>query len=212
MLKPKAMNAPATSFAKTAAPAQQWDGLLGRICADTALLARFLNTLSLMEHIGSRKIMASQSRADMPSGRTLKHLAEEARHAFFLKRAAEGLAGRALGYGDDEIIAGAQARFYMGRLDAFIARSAQGPAAYLYMSLVVELRAIWFYETFQGALKQSGQALRLTSLLAEEKRHLADMRADLKGLGEEPDRHLPGFVAYEEKLFGKLTGALAAAI
>ena len=58
--------------------------------------ARFLNTLSLMEHIGSRKIMVSQTCG--PLGReVLKHLAEETRHAFFFKKAAETLGRAAVG-------------------------------------------------------------------------------------------------------------------
>ena len=71
--------------------------------------ARFLNTLSLMEHIGSRKIMASQTHG--PLGRdVLKHLAEETRHAFFFKKAAESLARRPLEYGEQETIRPTSAR------------------------------------------------------------------------------------------------------
>ena len=66
-----------------------------------------------MEHIGSRKIMASQSERGL-GGDTLRHLAEETRHAYFFKRAAEKLAHRPLGYGAAETIAGAAARVLHG--------------------------------------------------------------------------------------------------
>ena len=95
-------------------------GLLQQICAAPGLHARFLNTLSLMEHIGSRKIMASQSGAGLKQD-TLKHLAEETRHAFFFKRAAESTARNALDYSRETTLATAAARAYMGRLDAHIA-------------------------------------------------------------------------------------------
>ncbi|RZI91805.1 MAG: hypothetical protein EOP39_32905 [Rubrivivax sp.] len=180
---------------------------LDNACADARLHARFLNTLSLMEHIGSRKIMVSQSRGLLAQD-TLKHLAEETRHAFFFKRAAEAVARRGLSYDDADVIAGPHARLYMGRLDAFIDQSVQGEAAYLYMSLIVEIRAIWFYRLYQDALKRAGHALSLKSLLAEETQHLGEMRQRLSGLGENLEARLPVFAAYEEVLFGNLLAGL----
>jgi hypothetical protein len=59
---------------------------------------RLLNTLSLLEHIGSRKIFQTHLTAVEICTNALKHLAEETRHAAFLKRAAETLAGRSLGF------------------------------------------------------------------------------------------------------------------
>jgi hypothetical protein len=178
--------------------------LLARICAVPGLHARFLNTLSLMEHIGSRKIMATQAKGGALDSDTLQHIAEEARHAFFFKRQAEAAAGHTLPYSMDTIMAGAQARAYMGRLDAHIARTAKGAAAYLYMSLVIELRAVWFYRVYQDVLTASGKQIRLTSLLAEENRHLQEMEENLIAMGEDLKARLPGFTAYEEGLFGNL--------
>jgi hypothetical protein len=179
--------------------------LLARIGDDTVLGARFLNTLSLMEHIGSRKIMISQSRGSVLNADTLQHLAEETRHAFFFKRAAEALAGRPLGYDDGDLLAAAPARHYMARLDARIARSASGRNAYLFMSYIVEVRAVWFYNLYDRVLKAAGRPLKLTSLLAEEKSHLADMRAQLD---PHVETQLAAFSAHENSLFTKLLTAL----
>ena len=74
-----------------------------------------------LEHIGSRKIMASRAMTE-PGQDILKHLAEETRHAYFFKRAAEKLARRPLDYSHPNTMADACARSYMGRLDAEIAR------------------------------------------------------------------------------------------
>src|SRR5580704_9739678 len=74
------------------------DEILTRIVGDRAAHARFLNTLSMMEHMGSYKIMATQ-KGPMIDQATLKHSAEETRHAFFFKRLAERDAGRAMTYG-----------------------------------------------------------------------------------------------------------------
>lgn len=84
--------------------------------------ARFLNMLSMLEHMGSRKIMLSQMNRPMDEG-VLKHLAEEARHAFFFKRQAEKVLGATIkDYTDANTFARAAASMYFGRLAAFISQ------------------------------------------------------------------------------------------
>ena len=184
--------------------------LLGWFCAHPAAHARFLNTLSLMEHIGSRKIMASQSERGL-GGDTLRHLAEETRHAYFLKRAAEKLAHRPLGYRAGETIAGAAARGYMERLDAEILHEFDRTSAnlpYLYMSLIVELRAVWFYRLYQETLTENEQNLSLRSVLAEEELHLDAMLARLSDMDEHCAPRLKRFQATERERFCVLWDAI----
>src|SRR5258707_5647536 len=79
------------------------------------------------------------------------------RHAFFFKRAAERLARRPMDYSHPNTMACASARSYMGRLDAEIARALAGGSPslpYLYMSLIVELRAVWTYRLYQSVLTE----------------------------------------------------------
>lgn len=183
--------------------------LLHDICGNPAVHARFLNTLSLLEHAGSRKIMLSQSRPGASlDHETLKHLAEETRHAYFFRRAAEAVARRKLDYSENDLLAGAHARLYMGRLDAFITRSVRGPLAYLYMTLVVELRATWFYNLYQDVLKELEQPINLKGLLAEEKRHLEGISMQLSALGEDINVSLPLLKSFEESKYAALLGAL----
>lgn len=176
--------------------------------------ARFLNTLSMMEHIGSRKIMVSQTEG--PLGREiLKHLAEETRHAFFFKKAAETLARRTLEYDDSETLCPASARMYFGRLDAGIAQ-ALGPDAhvevpYLYVSLTIELRAIWTYRFYQQALATQPNGLSLKSVLAEEELHLSQMLNRLQDLGANPEAWVSSFACLEDRLFRTFWAALEAA-
>ena len=190
-----------------AGPIRQW---LTALCAEPKAHTRFLNTLSLLEHIGSRKIMASQSE---PGHDTLKHLAEEARHAFFFKRAAEKIARRPVDYRACETLAAESARMYMGRLDAHIARELSSGAsdliAYLYMSLIVELRAIWFYRIYHGVLEAQGNAISLTSVLAEEELHLDEMFQHLTAIDPDIEAHIRAFCAYEDKRFRILWTALS---
>lgn len=173
--------------------------------------ARFLNMLALMEHIGSRKIMASQTRG--PLGQEiLKHLSEETRHAYFFKRAAENVARRALQFDEMDAIRPASARMYFGRLDATI-KNALGPNSkievpYLYVSLIIELRAIWTYRLYQDVLSERGLGLSLKSVLAEEELHLEQMLARLRELGAQPEVRVPGFARIEDRLFRRLWAGL----
>ena len=183
-------------------------------CVNPAEHALFLNTLSLMEHIGSRKIMASQSGLEL-SHETLKHLAEESRHAYFFKREAEKLARFALDYGATATIAGAFARGYMGRLDAEIA-VALGPQVtselpYLYMSAIVELRAIWLYRMYQAVLAEHQTHITLKSVLAEEELHLADMVARLLDLDDDATGRMEKFCVLEDNRFRAVWAAIESA-
>ena len=187
--------------------------LLDGFCADPARHARFMNTLSLMEHIGSRKIMATQQGDDLDQP-TLKHLAEETRHAFFFKRQAERAASRTLAYGEAELVAPAAARMYFQRLEAAIAKplraDADRRAAYLYTSMIVEFRAVWAYRLYQEALTRAGLAVSLKSLLAEEVGHLSEMATRLNGLGAFGAERVAKFCAEERRLFERLIAALEA--
>ena len=186
---------------------------LGWFCRHSVEHARFLNTLSLMEHIGGRKIMTSQSRRGL-SGDTLRHLAEETRHAYFFKRAAEKLARRPLGYDLGETVAGAAARGYMERLDAEITHELDGTAAsllpYLYMSLIVELRAVWFYRLYQETLTEHEQSFSLRGVLAEEELHLRAMLARLTDMDSDCTARVPRFQTLEQQRFRVLWDAIEA--
>ena len=166
--------------------------------------ARFMNTLSMLEHIGSRKIMLSQMNRPL-SEDTLKHLAEEARHAYFFKRQAERAFGGAMdGYTADNTLARGSAMMYFERLDAGISRQVGQEQAYPWVSLIVELRACWLYRIYQDALIQKAYALSLKSLLAEEDLHLAEMFA----LCGEDEKRLCTLSAFESDLFEKLWGRI----
>jgi hypothetical protein len=139
--------------------------------------ARLMNMLSMLEHIGSRKIMLSQMDKVLTED-TLKHMAEEARHAYFFKRQAERIAGKALdGYTNENTLCRAPAALYFGRLDAAVSAEAGADKAYFWVSLIVELRACWFYGIYSGVLERAGLKISLKSLLAEEDMHLAEMYA-----------------------------------
>ena len=179
-------------------------------CTEPLLHVRFLNMLSLLEHIGSRKIMTSETRTAWGRDR-LMHLAEESRHAYFFKRAAEKLAGRSLDYSAPDTLAGASARFYMGRLDASIARSlgtTAAPLAYVYMSLIVELRAVWAYRLYQTVLAEQDCAISLKAVLAEEELHRETMLAQLHDRDADCLARIAVFRDFEDLEFRRLWRAI----
>lgn len=189
--------------------------LLARVVADTPSHARLANTLSLLEHIGSHKIMATQRSPDIDQP-TLKHVAEEAGHAYFMKRQAEKTAQRTLGYGDDDLLAPAAARMYFQRLEAALVRtlalSRNARAVYLHMSMIVEFRALWFYGLYQQTLQRARHPLSLKRVLGEEQNHLGDVAQRLASAGELRDERTTELVGHEKALYGRLLGALQRAV
>lgn len=191
----------------------QTRSLLARVVADDARHARLVNTLSLLEHMGSHKIMATQHSAEIDQA-TLRHIAEEAQHAFFMKRQAEKIAGRPLEYGAQDLLAPATARYYFQRLEAAmrrtLTRQRSERAVYLYMSMIVEFRALWFYGLYQQALRRAQHALSLKRVIGEERNHLAEMAERLEAAGELSDARTDAFVGHERVLFARLLAGLQA--
>jgi hypothetical protein len=179
---------------------------LQRLVQDAPAHSRFLNMLSLLEHMGSRKIMLSQMNRAMDED-VLKHLAEEARHAFFFKHQAERVAGKELnGYENENTTALAAARMYFGRLDAYTTQQVGKDAAYAWVTRLVELRACWLYRIYQEILEKARASLSLKSLLAEEDLHLEHITQ----LCAAQEDMLDQLCAYEAELFEKLWVAIEA--
>jgi hypothetical protein len=170
-----------------------------------------INTLSLLEHMGSRKIMATQHSAAIDQA-TLKHVAEEAHHAYFMKRQAEKTAEGPLEYVAEHLLAPAAARMYFQRLESAMVRTLgrqrSTRAVYLYMSTIVEFRALWFYELYQRALRQARHALSLKRVLGEERAHLNDMAQRLDALGDGGATQTAEFLSTEKILFTRLLRGL----
>ncbi|HZL94722.1 MAG TPA: hypothetical protein VFB99_13795 [Vicinamibacterales bacterium] len=189
--------------------------LLNRVVAEAQQHARMLNTLSLLEHLGSHKIMATQHGANIDQA-TLRHVAEEAHHAYFMKRQAEKTADRPLEYVRDELLAPAAARMYFQRLEAAMVRALAGVssarAVYLYMSMIVEFRALWFYGLYQQTLQRARHTLSLKRVLGEEQNHLAEIAHRLEIAGHLSDAHTAELLGYERALFARLLGALQRAV
>jgi hypothetical protein len=189
--------------------------LLGRIISDSEIHGRLINTLSMLEHMGSHKIMVTQHAAGIDQA-TLRHVAEEAHHAYFMKRQAEKAAARPMEYSRDDLLAPATARMYFQRLEAAVLRKLaaehSSAATYLYMAMIVEFRALWFYGLYQQSLKRAGHAMSLKRILGEERNHLTEMAQRLESAGELSDARIDEFVQTEEQLYRRMLNAMLAAI
>ena len=171
-----------------------------------------INTLSLLEHMGSHKIMLTQHSAAIDQA-TLKHVAEEAHHAFFMKRQAEKTAERALEYVADDLLAPSSARMYFQRLESATVRALgekrSARAAYLYMSMIVEFRALWFY----GLVRASAEARAARAVVEARARRGASASWATWPSGSKPatsstTRARREVLAAERKLYSRLLGAL----
>lgn len=174
--------------------------------------ALWLNTLSLLEHIGSRKILLTQSSEDT-SEMILRHATEEARHALFFKKAARTIQPEfRSGYQNSSLVRGTAARIYFAKLDTLVRRNLKKVftdertftyLAYLYTTTVIEKRAMVVYNAYDEILNQSGSPIRLTNLILEEEGHLSEMSAEMYRFDPNAEQRLALLEAEEAKIFAR---------
>jgi hypothetical protein len=193
--------------------------LLPQIIADNQLHARWLNTLSLMENTGARKISASEDPLTV-TYIILKHASEEHRHAFYLKKQIEK-AGESLcpTYSQEYLLAPAYSRYYLNQLDIDVCRYLKNElkltgkelrfAAYLLVTYAIEVRADELYPVYQEALEKAGSKVNVKSIILEEEGHLEEMLKQLKSFSPDWEVHADKAVKFESSLFSKWVGALA---
>ena len=95
----------------------QLDTLFQQIISKPELHARLLNTLSLMENTGARKISATEHSTNVTLI-ILKHAAEEHRHAYYLKKQISKISDTLCPtYSYEYLLAPASSRLYLNNLD-----------------------------------------------------------------------------------------------
>lgn len=178
--------------------------------------ARFVHTLSMLEHIGSAKIARTRSGTGITAD-VLDHLAEETRHASYLKRLAKKIdAGVSERYDEPWLMAGPSARAYFAKLDVcarhfartFMPAETRDAGAYLLVSWLVERRAMWLYPAYQQELRRLGRGFSVLTIINEEEGHLAEMTEGLQELGLTDHPALSALVRQEEELFRRLADAM----
>ncbi|MDF3821377.1 rubrerythrin [Leptospira sp. 96542] len=149
----------------------------------------WLNTLSLLEHLGSRKILMTQSSEDT-SEMILRHATEEARHALFFKKAARTIRPEfSKGYQPSDLLKGTAAKLYFAKLDASVRKELHSAfpknhpklsyLAYLYTTTIIEKRAMVVYNDYNSVLESERSPVNLRNLILEEEGHLEEMGSEL---------------------------------
>jgi hypothetical protein len=200
----------------------QLSNILPTIIANNQLHARWLNTLSLMENTGARKISASEDPVTV-TYIILKHAAEEHRHAFYLKKQIEKT-GRGLcpTYSAGYLLAPAYSKYYLNQLDIDVCRYLKKElgltgrelrfAAYLLVTYAIEVRADELYPIYQEALENADSKVNVKSIILEEEGHLEEMIAQLHKFSPDWEIHAEKAVNMETKLFNNWVVALSSTL
>ena len=192
--------------------------LLDRIIPNNLLHAKWLNTLSLMENSGARKIAASESKTHVTL-MVLKHAAEEARHAFILKKQIDRIATDICpDYNVEYLLAGWDSRNYLNRLDCLVSRylkkelGLEGErlrfASYLLVTYAIEVRADALYPVYQEQLEKYKSKVNVKSIILEEEGHLEEMVKQLKDFWGDWEAHARYAIEEETRLFEEWMEAL----
>ncbi|HEY0176328.1 MAG TPA: hypothetical protein VGC08_08115 [Pedobacter sp.] len=196
--------------------------LLLEIVSNDDTHARFLNTLSLQENIGARKISANEQ-PETSTYMVLKHAAEEHRHAFYLKKQIGKLNTTACPtYEPDYLLSPYSSKYYLNKLDMATSRylmdhlKLKGAAlkfgAYLLVTYAIEVRADELYPVYQKVLDHTGSKVSVRSIIIEEQGHLEEMTAQLKNFSPNWEFHASNIISIEKELYHNWISDLATAV
>ncbi len=151
---------------------EELKSVLEGITSARQLEAEFLNTLSLLEFTGARKISKTVAEHH-PSLEVLDHLADETRHAAALKRLAVEVGGGEPGY-----IAREAAAKYFYKLDRELAAWVEDLVGqpdmvltYRLVTTMIERRAMVLYPLYRKASATSSVRDELRAIIIEEQGH-----------------------------------------
>ncbi len=185
--------------------------VVDKVIASDDLHAKWLNSLSMMENTGARKI--SKYEDPVNTGITvLKHAAEEARHAYYLKKQIAKIARDACpDYSYACLLAPIESHHYLNMLDVVACRylkekmhltgRALKHGAYLLVTYAIEVRADMLYGIYQEALTRHASRVNVKSIIAEEEGHLEEMQRMLEGFHSHWQELAADVCKLEDQLF-----------
>ena len=187
--------------------------------ADNRTHARWLNSLSMMENTGARKI--SHYEDPVHTNLTeLQHAAEEARHAYYLKKQIGKLDGEDCpDFSFPYLLAPLESHQYLNLLDVRACRYLKDKmgysgrnlkmGAYLLVTYSIEVRADMLYGIYQDELTRTGSRVNVKSIIAEEEGHLAEMERMLTAwLPDDWRTHADEMCRTEHELFANWIHAI----
>ena len=181
--------------------------LVSVLSRDPLQHAKFINTLSLLEYIGARKIFKSQDEKSL-TAEILGHAAEEIRHAQTLKRIALKMSsGQLETYSDEDLLCGKEARIYIQSIDygveKILGHKPETGINYLLTTLLLEERANQVYPFYENVLAKAGFPGVLKAIVREEDNHLKAVVNGLKDASGLTSEDLAQLRAMEEREFTK---------
>ena len=197
---------------------EQLSRIIEKVVVSDDLHAKWLNSLSMMENTGARKI----SKYEHPVNTTLivlKHAAEEARHAYYLKKQIGKLTKDGFpDYSYPYLLAPIESHHYLNMLDVEACRylkntlHLEGRAlkhgAYLLVTYSIEVRADMLYGIYQEALTRHKSKVNVKSIIAEEEGHLAEMERMLVQFHPEWEKLAADVCEIEIRLFNLWVSAI----
>lgn len=192
--------------------------IIEEIVSSSEAHAKWLNSLSMMENTGARKI--SKYEHPIYTGIiVLKHAAEEARHAYYLKKQISKLSKEACpDFSYPYLLAPVESHHYLNMLDVeacrFLKRklNLEGRAlkhgAYLLVTYSIEVRADMLYGIYQEVLTSKGSKVNVKSIIAEEEGHLEEMQKMLEVFHPEWRQLADEMCANEQRLFEHWVSAI----
>lgn len=197
----------------------EFDKLLEKIVTIDRTHAKWLNTLSLMENAGARKISACEHpfKVDLIQ---LKHAAEEHRHAFYLKKQIMKIdPALCKHYTSEELLAPVATRHYLHALDIKACKYLQHVfsltkeelkfAAYLFVTYAIEVRADELYPVYQEILTRTSSKIMVKSIILEEEGHLEEMISQLNRFSDDWRIHAEEILTIEHVLYEQWISAIA---
>lgn len=152
---------------------QRIKAALRTITADYRLEAKWLNTLSYLEYVGSRKISRTVA-ASHPTVDVLDHLADETRHALAFKR----LAADRVGGEPTDYLCLEPAGVFFHKLDRELTAWATELVGgehphlnYLLVTSMIERRAMELYPLYRMASNDEIVRDELSAIITEEQDH-----------------------------------------
>lgn len=185
--------------------------LLKVIVAQSELHVKWLNSLSMMENTGARKIAAAEHKTKVTLI-MLKHAAEEARHAYYLKKQLSKIDSEACpNYSYEYLLAPISSHAYLNKLDIEVCKYIQKElllsgaelkhAAYLLVTYAIEVRADELYPVYQECLDEVESKVNVKSIILEEEGHLQEMMIQLQEFSPKWEQHAVFACKIEQKLF-----------
>ena len=173
---------------------------LGRIVASPDLELEWIDLLSQLEYVGCRKIVKSVG-FESVNLEILRHVSEEASHAYLLKAVVEegGLRDRSW---RDGRFAEAGWRYFQGLDQRISALPGSEGLRYPGVSWAIERRVLVVYPAYLQVTRNESLKKALRRILAQEERHGAQF-----GAVAFPDGYLPQVAAIEEALWPDFTAA-----